>query len=66
MPRLYGILGRADGGIPHLDSDVEMAADDRGYADLIGRLFPPVGCVTWRWPSYRQAVAKSAAGDGPI
>jgi hypothetical protein len=61
LPRLYEILGRANAGIPSLDGDDETPADDRGYTDLMGRLFPPVGSVTWRSARYPQAVAETAS-----
>jgi hypothetical protein len=67
LPRLYELLGRADAGIPYLDSNGETPADDRGYTDLMGRLFPPAGSVTWASPDYPLTVEKSAcrgANDG--
>jgi hypothetical protein len=64
LPRLYELLGRADAGIPYLDSDGEAPTDDRGYTDLMGRLFPSVGSVTWRSPHYPQAVGDSDSRDG--
>jgi hypothetical protein len=63
LPRLYEVLGRADAGLPYLDGDGETPADDRGYTDLMVRLFPPVSSVTWRSPSYARAVAERAS-DG--
>jgi hypothetical protein len=57
------VLGPADADIPYIDSDGETPADDRGYTDLMGCLFPPVGSVTWRAPSYAPAVLQGAAGS---
>jgi hypothetical protein len=61
LPRLYEILGRADASIPYLDSDGDTAADERGYIDLMGCLFPPVGEVAWRSPRYPEAVNNASA-----
>jgi hypothetical protein len=61
LPRLYEVLGRADAGIPYLDSDGETPTDDRGYTDLMGHLFPPAAAVTWRSANYPQAVAWTAS-----
>jgi hypothetical protein len=39
LPRLYEVLGRADSAILILDEDGNAARDERGYIDLLGRLF---------------------------
>jgi hypothetical protein len=65
LPRLYEVLGRANAGLPYLDSDGDPPTDGRGYADLMARLFPPVGAVTWRAPRYAEAVAESGSAGPP-
>jgi hypothetical protein len=65
LPRLYEVLGRADAGIPYLD-DGETPADNRGYTDLMARLFPPLGEVNWRSPSYPQALAANPARPADV
>jgi hypothetical protein len=64
LPRLYELLGRADADLQHLSEDGEVATDGRGYIDLMGRLFPPAGAVTWRSADYPRAMASDASG-GP-
>ena len=52
LPRLCELLGRGETGFDYLDGDGEAPTDARGYTDLMGRLCPPIGLVTWRSPSY--------------
>ncbi|MBO0835715.1 MAG: hypothetical protein J2P28_09370, partial [Actinobacteria bacterium] len=59
LPRLYELLGRAD-QIFDIDTEV-LPVDLRGYSDLMSRLFPAAGSVTWRSPEYCSAVASVAA-----
>jgi hypothetical protein len=64
LPRLYELLGRVDSGLPYLNGDGGAPTDDRGYTDLMARLFPPVESITWRSPDYPRAMAGNAFGDG--
>jgi hypothetical protein len=63
LPRLYELLG-SDLGL--MVSDRRSNLDERGYVDLMGHLFPPVGGTTWRSPAYPDASRMCAAPDDAI
>ncbi|MBO0728376.1 MAG: hypothetical protein J2P57_03900, partial [Acidimicrobiaceae bacterium] len=58
LPRLYELLGRVN---PFEFEAQRPPVDRRGYSDLLSRLFPDAGSVTWRSPVYPSAVAGMAA-----
>ncbi|HEY7201967.1 MAG TPA: hypothetical protein VIC57_17225 [Candidatus Dormibacteraeota bacterium] len=74
LPRLYELLGRRLAPEPppsrrpygERGPAPEPMVDERGYADLLGFLFPPVtdpaGPLTWRSPDYPAAAAIADAG----